>query len=61
MLKSKIALNPDFMTHFKTLNAIYSKVLFCDLVTFCFKPFNLGLLFSLLQFTKVVFDLNIII
>ena len=30
----------DFMTHFKTLNAIYSKVVFCDLVTFRSKPFS---------------------
>ena len=39
MIKIKIALKPDFMTHFKTLNAINSKVLFCDLVTFRSKPF----------------------
>ena len=33
-VKMKIALKPYFMDHIKTLNAIYSKVEFCDLVTF---------------------------
>ena len=28
------------MTHLKNLNAIYSKAVFCDLVTFRSKPFN---------------------
>ena len=28
------------MTHLKTLNAIYSKAVFCHLVTFHSKPFN---------------------
>ena len=40
ILKTKIAVKPDFMTHLKTLNAIYSKAVFCDLVTFRSKPFN---------------------
>ena len=42
--KTKIAVKPDFMTHLKTLNTIYSKAVFCDLVAFRSKPafLNLG-------------------
>ena len=33
-VKNKIFVKPAFMTHFKNSNAIYSKVVFCDLVNF---------------------------
>ena len=33
-------LNPGFMTHFKILNATYSKIVFCDFVTFVLSPSN---------------------
>ena len=45
-LKLKITIKPDFMTHAKTWNAIYTKVVFCNLFTFCSKSFNYRLMFT---------------
>ena len=38
--KNENCCKTNFMSYFKTLKAIYSKVIFCDLITFHSKPFN---------------------